>query len=179
MSYAGLDLSRQRLDVDVLDEGGRAVDITAVRSDTDALRTLAAHVLRHGGEAGHSRRAYVHASGHARRELIDFLNRLQLYDIESLPADINGDGKIDKRFRVQGKDTGVERFNAEWLFRTPVRIQGWVANTDGVLIRSHAAVNLVESYGLDLPYRVDGDLDGWPDVWDVAPGVTGYRDGLR
>ena len=50
MLYAGLDLSRQRLDVHVLDEDGRRVDVTAVRPDADALRTLADRVLRHGQE---------------------------------------------------------------------------------------------------------------------------------
>ena len=50
MLYAGLDLSRQRLDVHVLDEDGRTVEVTAVRPDADALRTLAAHVLRRGQE---------------------------------------------------------------------------------------------------------------------------------
>jgi len=48
MLYAGLDLSRQRLDVHVLDEEGRTVEVMAVHPDADALRTLAAHVLRHG-----------------------------------------------------------------------------------------------------------------------------------
>jgi transposase len=50
MLYAGLDLSRQRLDVHVLDEEGRTVDVTAVHPDADALRTLANRVLRHGQE---------------------------------------------------------------------------------------------------------------------------------
>jgi len=50
MLYAGLDLSRQRLDVHVLDEDGRTVEVTAVRPDADALRTLARYVLRHGQE---------------------------------------------------------------------------------------------------------------------------------
>jgi hypothetical protein len=50
MLYAGLDLSRRRLDVRVLDEEGRTVEVTAVRPDADALRTLARHVLRHGQE---------------------------------------------------------------------------------------------------------------------------------
>jgi transposase len=50
MSYAGSALSRQRLDVHVLDEDGRTVEVTAVRPDADALRTLAAHVFRHGQE---------------------------------------------------------------------------------------------------------------------------------
>ena len=45
MLYAGLDLSRQRLDVHVLDEEGQTVAVTAVRLGADALRTLAARVL--------------------------------------------------------------------------------------------------------------------------------------
>jgi hypothetical protein len=39
MLYAGLDLSRQRLDVHVLDEEGRTLEVTAVHPDADALRT--------------------------------------------------------------------------------------------------------------------------------------------
>ena len=50
MLYAGLDLSRQRLDVHVLDEEGRTVEVTVVRPDADALRTLAARFLAHGQE---------------------------------------------------------------------------------------------------------------------------------
>src|SRR5450759_2876501 len=50
MLYAGLDLSRQRLDVHVLDEEGRTVEVMAVHPDADALRTLASRVLRHGQE---------------------------------------------------------------------------------------------------------------------------------
>lgn len=48
MLYAGLDLSRQRLDVHVLDEGGRTVEVTAARPDADALRTLVGFIGRHG-----------------------------------------------------------------------------------------------------------------------------------
>jgi len=36
--------------VHVLDEDGRTIEVTAVRPDVDALRTLAAHVLRQGQE---------------------------------------------------------------------------------------------------------------------------------
>ena len=50
MLYAGLDLSRQRLDVHVLDEEGRTLEVTAVHPDVDALRTLAGHVLLQGQE---------------------------------------------------------------------------------------------------------------------------------
>ncbi len=50
MLYAGLDLSRQRLDVHVLDEEGRTVEVTAVHPDADALRTLVGLIGRHGDQ---------------------------------------------------------------------------------------------------------------------------------
>jgi len=50
MLYAGLDLSRKRLDVHVLREDGTTALVTAVSPDGDALRTLARHVS-HNGEA--------------------------------------------------------------------------------------------------------------------------------
>jgi transposase len=48
MLYAGLDLSRKRLDVHVVDEGGSTREVMAVSPDADALRTLAAMLSRHG-----------------------------------------------------------------------------------------------------------------------------------
>jgi transposase len=50
MLYAGLDLSRQRLDVHVLDELGRTVEVTAVAPDAFGLRGLIARLARHGEE---------------------------------------------------------------------------------------------------------------------------------
>jgi transposase len=47
MLYAGLDLSRQRLEVRILDESGGTVEMTAVRPDRDGLGGLAAQVARH------------------------------------------------------------------------------------------------------------------------------------
>jgi hypothetical protein len=46
MLYAGLDLSRQKLDVHILDETGQTVELLAVRPDADALRTLAERIGR-------------------------------------------------------------------------------------------------------------------------------------
>jgi transposase len=46
--YAGLDLSRKRLDVHVLCEDGATVLVTAVTPDADALRTLARRVSAEG-----------------------------------------------------------------------------------------------------------------------------------
>ncbi|QDV04536.1 hypothetical protein Poly30_00270 [Planctomycetes bacterium Poly30] len=141
--------------------------------------TLDDVIRRHGGEAAASTAAYLALDSADREKLVSFLGKLVLYDVESLPADIDGDGQIAKNFMVQGEDTGPERFNAEWLFATPVQIQGLMVNLEGELFRSHAAVNLTDAYGLNLPFRKDSDLDGWPDVWDEAPMQRGYRDGIR
>ncbi len=48
MLYAGLDLSRKRLDVHVLREDGATALVTAVAPDTDALRSLARRVAAEG-----------------------------------------------------------------------------------------------------------------------------------
>ena len=41
MLYAGLDLSRKRVDVCLLDENGTRVEVTAAPPDADGLRGLA------------------------------------------------------------------------------------------------------------------------------------------
>ena len=138
------------------------------------------HVIeRHGGEAARSRQQWRRAPAFVRAAVLDFLGKLQLYDIETLPTDVDGDGRIARNFRVAGMNTGIERFNPEWLFVTPVQIQGRFRNTDGAFVNSFAATNLAQSYGLTLPLRQDADNDGWPDVWDRAPNTVGYRDGVR
>jgi transposase len=48
MLYAGLDLSRKRLDVCLLDARGERVAVTAAPPDGDGLRGLAARFARHG-----------------------------------------------------------------------------------------------------------------------------------
>jgi transposase len=48
MLYAGLDLSRKRLDVHLLEESGATKQVMAVSPDADALRTLVASTARHG-----------------------------------------------------------------------------------------------------------------------------------
>ncbi len=136
-------------------------------------------IARHGGEASDSARAWKRAPRKLRKQLVSFLQDLVLYDIESLPADIDGDGKIAKHFMVAGMDTGIERFNAEWLFLNPLRIQGAFQNNEGKMIKSFAGVNIRSAYGMDLALRKDSDADGWPDLWDHAPGLPGYRDGVR
>lgn len=141
--------------------------------------TLDHVILRHGGAAEISRIKYEQASPEKREALLSFLRKLQLYDIETLPTDMDSDGSISPNFMVAGMDTGVERFNPEWLFKVPVRIQGPYINIDGVTVMSNCASNLDDAYGQNLAFRKDTDDDGWPDVWDVAPTQTGYKDGLN
>jgi hypothetical protein len=136
-------------------------------------------IMRHGGEGASSRAAWVAAQPARRERVLNLLRKLVLYDVETLPTDLDGNGTIDTNFTVAAQDTGLERFNPEWLFRVPVRIQGPFVNQDGVTIRSFAPRNLTQAYGLDLPLRRDTDLDGWPDAWDRAPAVPGYKDGVN
>ena len=100
-----------------------------------------------------------------------------LYQTDRIPCDIDGDGKISEHFMVQGMDTGYERFNPEWLFKVPGKIEGPVENVRGEKIISYALTNVREAYGLDLEYLKDSDGDGFPDVIDPAPFKTGYKDG--
>jgi hypothetical protein len=136
-------------------------------------------IRRHAGEALASRQAYVSLTENERRQMLAFLQNLVLYQTDQLPCDLNGDGKIDPHFMVQGVDTGLERFNPEWLFRVPGKIEGPVKNVLGERITSQALTNVRQAYGLNLKYLVDSDGDGFPDVIDPAPQKRGFRDGER
>jgi hypothetical protein len=134
-------------------------------------------IRRHGGEALKSRQAYTALSRQERRYVLDFLESLVLYQTEKIPCDIDGDGKISEHFIVAGMDTGYERFNPEWLFKVPGKIEGPTENIRNEKIISYALTNVREAYGLDLEYLKDTDGDGFPDVIDPAPNKRGYKDG--
>jgi hypothetical protein len=136
-------------------------------------------IRRHGGEAIESRNAYASLANQERRDVLDFLNNLVLFQTDQLPCDLDGDGRISEHFVVQGQDTGPERFNPEWLFRVPGRIEGPIINVRGERIISFALTNLRPAYGLDLSHLKDSDGDGFPDVIDPAPFKAGFRDGIR
>jgi hypothetical protein len=114
-----------------------------------------------------------------RRQVICFLQSLVLYQTDQLPCDIDGDGKIAEHFIVQGMDTGLERFNPEWLFRVPGKIEGPIKNSRQEDLVSYALTNVRQAYGLDLTYLKDSDGDGFPDVIDPAPLKKGYKDGEK
>ena len=141
--------------------------------------TIEDAIQRHGGEAAKALHNWERAHPAARAQLLSFLSKLVLYDVESLPTDMNADDAIATDYVVAGVDTGLERFNPEWLFKVPVQIQGIVTNFLAQPVTSYAAINLSAAYGLTLPLRIDTDLDGWPDVWDVAPGLAGFKDGVN
>jgi transposase len=48
MSYAGLDLSRHRLDVHLMDEAGEPVQVTTAPPDADGLGGLVRQTARFG-----------------------------------------------------------------------------------------------------------------------------------
>ena len=90
MLYAGLDLSRQRLDVHVLDEDGRTVEVTAVRPD--------------GRRAPHARRPHRAArpGGDGGRRVDDGS------PLRPRPARARRLGRRDRR-RGQGQGAGAAR----------------------------------------------------------------------
>ncbi len=148
---------------------------TAPYAHDGANLDLNSVIRRHGGEALDVRVNYTQLSAKEQDQLICFLNSLVLYQTDQLPCDINGDGKIDENFKVQGMNTGLECFNPEFMFRVPVKIEGPIRNIRGEKIISRAGVNIRQAYGLDLEFLKDTDGDGFPDVIDPEPLIRGYR----
>jgi Di-haem oxidoreductase, putative peroxidase len=126
--------------------------------------TLDDVIRRHGGEAEEVSARYVAAPEADRKAVVAFLESLVLYQPDTLPADLDGDGKIAASYQVGGAEAGPERFQPELLFRTPPRYRGWVVAPDGDRYFSYALLNVAEAYGENLPALADADRDGIPDL---------------
>ena len=137
------------------------------------------NIVRHGGEAQDSVDAFKALSLAEQDALIAFLHSLVLYQVEVLPCDIDGDDQISENFMVGGKNVGTERLNAEYLFNTPVIIEGEVTAPDGLQMVSHAVTNIDEAYGQNLEWIADDDNDGWPNKMDEMPDQAGFLDGVH
>lgn len=148
---------------------------TAPYGHDGASLDLDAVIRRHGGEAAPTTARYAALPAEKRADLQAFLRSLVLYSCDDLPTDVDGDGTISPHFVVAGVDTGEERFNPEWLFKIPGRIEGPITAPDGARVVSQALTNTLEAYGVNLELLRDTDGDGFPDRRDAAPRVAGYR----
>ncbi len=140
------------------------VGSTAPYGHDGASLDLDSVIRRHAGEADKEARAYEALSRADRAQVLEFLRGLVLYSCDDLPCDVDGDGEISEHFMVAGRDTGIERFNPEWLFKVPGKIEGEVTNPDGIKVRSFALQNVEEAYGCHLKWLEDKDHDGFPDA---------------
>jgi hypothetical protein len=145
------------------------VGSTAPYGHDGANLDLDSVIRRHGGEAAESTKAYEALTDNDRLALLEFLRGLQLYSVDDLPCDVNGDGKISDHFIVAGQDTGVERLNPEWLFRVPGRIEGEVTNPMGARVKSFALTNVDQAYGNQLKFLKSTIRTGFPDVRFAPP----------
>jgi hypothetical protein len=142
------------------------VGSTAPYGHDGANLDLDAAIARHAGEAQASRDTYLALDEDDQEALLAFLRSLVLYQTDQLPCDIDGDGQISDSFQVADRVIGLETLRPEWLLAHPCQIEGPLDNILGQRIVSMAVTNLREAYGLDLPYLVDTDRDGWPDCLD-------------
>ena len=126
--------------------------------------TLDDVIRRHGGDAAESATAYGNAAAADREAVVAFLESLVLYQPETLPTDLDGDGVISTSYRVAGLDMGSERFWPEMMFRTPPRFRGWIEGPDGDRFFSYELLNVGEVYGEGLAALVDRNRDMLPDV---------------
>ncbi|HTQ79701.1 MAG TPA: di-heme oxidoredictase family protein [Thermoanaerobaculia bacterium] len=126
--------------------------------------TLDDVIRRHGGEAEESAKRYIAASQADRKAVVAFLESLVLYQPDSLPTDLNGDGKIEANYKVHGLDMGPERFRPEVMFQVSPHYRGWTNGPDGDHFFSYELLNVADAYGEKLPALLDANGDGIPDI---------------
>jgi hypothetical protein len=128
-------------------------------------------IVAHGGNAGAESAAYQALPEEQKELLLGYLRSLVLYPTEEIPADIDGDGKIAEDFKVGGQAVGYERFDPRFLFKRPPTYQylNEVTAANGRIKLLQLISNAKQAFGLDLPYRVDLDHDGFPDILGLPP----------
>lgn len=133
-------------------------------------------IRRHGGAAEESTEAYRSAAAEDREAVLAFLRSLVLYRPETLPTDLDGDGRLTADFRRGDVELGPEIFRPELMFQVPPRYRGWVGTEGEGRYFSYELQNVTESYGLELEALRDADGSGVPDLLergDAAAPATG------
>jgi hypothetical protein len=141
--------------------------------------TLDDVIRRHGGEAAPSAGAYLAASPEDREAVLRYLNSLVLYQPDTLPTDLDRDGKIAESYSVAGQESGPERFQPELLFRSPPRFRGWTEDPEGTKFFSYELLNQREAYGENLEALVDRDENAIPDLAERSEAPSGKAEGER
>jgi di-heme oxidoreductase (putative peroxidase) len=155
------------------------VGSTAPYGHAGTFMSLDEAIAAHGGNAEAEAAAYRALPEERRELLLGYLRSLVLYPTEEIPADIDGDGKLANDFKVGGQRVGYERFDPRFLFKRPPIYQylNEVTAANGRTKLLQLISNVPEAYGLDLPYRVDRDHDGFPDVLGPLPPKAGAKNG--
>lgn len=141
------------------------VGSTAPYGHAGQFLTLQAVVEAHAGAAEAESRAFRRLRPAERDSLIAYLESLVLYASDRVPADVDGDGRIDAAWRVDGQPVGYERFEARFLFAVPPRFETLYTAPDVYVddLPLMLLTNVAEAYGLEQPYRRDADGDASPD----------------
>ena len=140
--------------------------------------SLETAITAHAGSAEAEAAAYRALPEEKRELLLAYLRSLVLYPTTEIPVDIDGDGKTAESFTVAGQAVGYERFDARFLFKRSPRYEYLMTVTgpNGHPKLLQLITNITEAYGLDLPYRVDRDHNGLPDILGPLPRKSGAKD---
>jgi hypothetical protein len=154
------------------------VGSTAPYGHDGHFMTLDEAIRAHGGAAEKEGAAYAALPVADRELLVEYLKSLALYSSDEIPTDVNGDGKIDEDFEVDGQSVGYERFDARLLFAQHPKFKnvGDYTRYDGREMPLLLIENIPAAYGLELPARLDSKGTGFPDILNFPKGQGGKND---